>query len=198
MAQIPARFGTAFDLYFTMVKAGSIDLAVTGDWTPATGDTKVSKDGGNVANTTNNPAVVGGTGSVLWKLTLDSTEMAAIDVDVQIVDSATKAVEDNVFLISTILAGQIEANKGIIIGEVDTATFTPTTGSFEGFRLSPNLTEEATGSHYNGRNILFTSGALIGQMTTITSYALANSKEKFTFTAVLTEAAADTDRYVVL
>lgn len=84
-----------------MVKKGVVDLAATADWTPATGDTKISKDGGNVANTTNNPAAVGGTGSVLWTLTLTATELTAAEVQVQIVDSATKAVEDQVINIYT-------------------------------------------------------------------------------------------------
>jgi len=197
VAQFNARFGTAYDLYFTMIDAATLRLAVTGDWTPATGDTKISKDGGNVANTTNNPAVVGGSGSVLWKLTLTLTEMQATDVLIQIVDSATIAVEDNVFLITTIQSGAIEANRGIIIGEVDDTTFSPTTIALEGFRLSPNLTEEATSSHYNDRVILFTSGNLLGQSKEVTSYSLANSKEKFGY-AALTDAPADGDRYIVV
>ena len=195
--QYLGTYGVAKDLYFTMVKAGSTDLAVTGDWTPATGDTKVSKDGGTVANTTNNPAVVAGTGSVLWKLQLTATEMQAVDVAVQIVDSATKAVEDNVLLVTTELGGNVESNKGIIVGEVDNATFTPTTSAFEAFRISPNATEETTADHYIGRNVLFTTGNLQGQMSDITDYALDNSKEKFTVTA-MTEAPSDSDRFVVL
>ena len=94
-----------------MVKAGSLDLAVTGDWTPATGDTKISKDGGSVSNSTNNPAIVSGTGSVMWSLVLTETEMQADEVDIQIVDSATKAVEDNVFIVSTRLGAQLAANE---------------------------------------------------------------------------------------
>jgi hypothetical protein len=116
---------------------------------------------------------------------------------IAITDAATKAVEDQCLICTTQLSGQIEATKGIIIGEVDTVTFTATTTAMEAFRLSPNVTEEATADHYNGRLILWTSGALLGQMTDITDYELANSKEKFTYTAT-TEAPADADRFVVL
>lgn len=81
-----------------MVKRSVVDLAVTGDWTPATGDTKISKDGGAQANTTNNPAIASG---VSWKLTLTATEMSAKYIVVMIVDSATKAVEDQFIIILT-------------------------------------------------------------------------------------------------
>lgn len=96
-----AKYGTETTFTFPILKRAVIDLAATADWTPATGDTKVSKDGGNVANTTNNPAAVGGTGSVLWTLTLTATELQAAVVDVQIVDSATKTIEDQVIKIFT-------------------------------------------------------------------------------------------------
>ena len=80
---------------------------------------------------------------------------------------------------------------------MDNATFTPTTTACEALAISPTTTEEATADHYNGRIILFTTGALTGQMTDITDYEQANSKEKFTYTT-LTEAPADADRFVIL
>src|SRR5687767_13480536 len=96
-----AKYGVQTSFRFPMVKRGVVDLAATADWTPATGDTKISKDGGAVANTTNNPAAVTGTGSVMWTLTLTATELTAAEVQIQIVDSATKAVEDTVLNIYT-------------------------------------------------------------------------------------------------
>ena len=95
------------------------------------------------------------------------------------------------------MGGQVAANKGIVVGEVDTGTFTATTTSLEGFRIAPNTTEEATADHYNGAVILFTSGVLLGQKTDVTDYAIANSKELYTYTAV-TEAPSDGDTYVIL
>lgn len=95
------KYGVATTFTAPVRKAGSDDLAATGDWTPATGDVKVSKDDGAVANITTLPSVVTGTGSVLWKFTLSATEMQAARVVIQIVDSATKAVDDQVFLIDT-------------------------------------------------------------------------------------------------
>lgn len=140
-----AKYGTQTVFTFPMVKRGVVDLAATADWTPATGDTKISKDGGNVANSTNNPAAVGGTGSVSWTLTLTATELQAAVVDVQIVDSATKAVEDQFLKIytyghasariqqdlsvdlvaripSALVSGRIDASVGATAANVITAT----------------------------------------------------------------------------
>lgn len=96
-----AKYGTQTDIEFAMIKRAVVDLAATADWTPATGDTKIVKAGANAANTTNNPAAIAGTGSVTWKLTLTATELQADRVQIQIVDSATKAVEDQFFTVYT-------------------------------------------------------------------------------------------------
>ena len=92
-----AKYGAAFSFEVPMIKAGSTDFAATGDWTPAAGDVKVSKDGGAVANITTLPTAVTGTGSVLWTFALSATEMEAARITIQVVDSATKAVEDTAF-----------------------------------------------------------------------------------------------------
>ena len=95
------KYGVQKTFTFVIPKAGSTDFAASGDWTPAAEDTKISKDGGNVANTTNAPSAVGGTGSVLWTVTLTATEMQAAVIDIQIVDAATKAVTDQAMKIYT-------------------------------------------------------------------------------------------------
>jgi len=95
------KYATATTIYFSMVKRGVVDLAQTADWTPATGDTKISINGGTLANTTNNPAIVAGTNGVKWSLALTSGEMTGATIDIQIVDSATKAVEDQSIQILT-------------------------------------------------------------------------------------------------
>lgn len=96
-----AKYGVQTSFRFAVIKSASSDLAASGDWTPATGDTKISKDGGNVANTSNNPSAVGGTGSVLWSITLTAAELQAAEVVIQIVDSADKAIEDQTLVIYT-------------------------------------------------------------------------------------------------
>lgn len=96
-----AKYGVQTIFPFFIQKRGFPDLAATADWTPATGDVKISKDSGNFANVTNLPTAVGGSGSVGWTITLTATEMQAARLVIQIVDSATKAVEDDGFTVET-------------------------------------------------------------------------------------------------
>jgi len=191
--EILAKYGIQQTFYFPIVKTGVTDLAVSADYTPAATDCRLSKDGGAWAQATNTIADE----TEGWSITFTAAEMQATRIHVNIIDSATKAIEDQSLVIFTGLGGQIEATAGIIIGEVDTATEASSTTTMEAFRISPNVTEETTADHYNGRLILWTTGILLGQMTDITDYALANSKERFVFTAT-TEAPGDGDRFCVL
>lgn len=192
--EMQIKYGIAQTIYFPMIKAGSQDFAVGADWTPAGSDCDIIIDGGTASQATN---TVTDETNGLWSLALTAAECSGTRIAVMIVDAATKAVEDQCIILNTQFSGQLEASAGIIIGESDNATFTATTTAMEALRLSPNTTEETTADHYNGRLILFTSGALLGQMTDITDYELASSKEKFTFTAV-TEVVPDNTRFVVL
>src|SRR5262249_13178258 len=101
--------------------------------TPATGDVKVSKDGGNVANITTLPVAVGGTGSALWEFTLSATEMQAAEIVIQVVDSATKAVQDQA--ISVLSFGN--ASAGVQIDWSDSVRM--------GLTSLPNAAAEASG-----------------------------------------------------
>ncbi len=84
-----AKYGVQFNLRVPLIKLDDTDYAASADWTPAAGDVKVSKDGGNVANIGTLPTAVGGTGSLLWDFTLSATEMQAVeDVVIQINDAA--------------------------------------------------------------------------------------------------------------
>lgn len=140
-----AKYNTQTTFTFPIVKRGVVDLAATADWTPATGDTKISKDGGNVANATNNPAAVGGTGSVSWSLTLTAAELSAAVIDIQIVDSATKAVEDQYLKIYT----YGNASAKIPVDLSDTVRL--------GLTALPNAAAEAVGG-------LYTRGTGAGQV----------------------------------
>lgn len=60
--------------------------------------------------------------------------------------------------------------------------------------LKTNLTE-ATNDHYNGRVVVFTSGALAGQATSIEDY---DGTAKELTVVELTEAPADTDAFVIV
>ncbi len=80
-----------------MTKAGSTDFATGSDWTPATGDVKVCLDNGTIANITTLPTYDNGA----WEFTLAGGELQCKQVVVMIVDSATKAVDDNCFIVET-------------------------------------------------------------------------------------------------
>lgn len=96
------KYGVQTDIVFPMVKRGVVDFATSSDWTPVQADAKISLNSGASVNTaTNTITAVAGTGSVLWKLTLSAAEMSAAFITVQIVDAATKAVEDQVIQIQT-------------------------------------------------------------------------------------------------
>lgn len=87
----------------------------------------------------------------------------------------------------------LSANQ-IIPGTVDTVTntHTPTTTVFEADDIT-----EATTSHYNGRIIIFTTGALAGQATAISAYSNIGGIGHFTVVA-MTEAPANNDTFVIV
>ncbi len=194
--EIQLEWGIQQTVYFTMVKAGSTDLAASGDWTPAATDCDLIKDGASSAQASN---TITSEGDVVWSLVLDADETQAKRLAISIVDSATKAVEDNVLLCTTILSGQIAATRGIFTIQVDDTDFPPTTTQAEFVMVGPILTEEATADHFNGRLIEGTGvgDATRGALTDITDSELANSKIKLTFTA-LAEAPPDGSQWVIL
>lgn len=163
-----AKYNTQTDFYFPVVKRGVVDLAVTADWTPATGDTKVSKDGGAVANTTNNPAIASG---VSWKLTITNTELSCKWLTVQIIDSATKAIEDQ-FL--TILTYGNASAFFIAPDYQDVVRF--------GLTALPNAAAEAAGG-------LYTRGTGAGQINQPANGSI-DSYQKGLIGTALTEGAA--------
>lgn len=95
------EYGVQTDIYFPLIKAGSQNFATSSDYTYAAGDIKISKDGGAAANPTNSPSAITMGNGAMWKLTLTATEMQAALIAVTVVDAATKAVEDQMILIST-------------------------------------------------------------------------------------------------
>ena len=97
----------------------------------------------------------------------------------EIVDSATAALRLQI------------ASDTMEIGTVDD-TVTPTTVMFECSDIT-----EADANHYMGRTIIFTSGNLAKQATTIEAYALVSGRGRFTV-AAMTEAPADSDTLIII
>lgn len=95
------KYGAATHIYIPIVKRAVVDFAVGADWTPAAGDVKISKNGGAAANVTNLPTAIAMGNGAIWDFSLTATEMEAEQVVVTVADSATKAVEDQAFVIET-------------------------------------------------------------------------------------------------
>jgi len=111
------------------------------------------------------------------------------------VDTVVDAIKVVTDALGASAAAQLAKSAGqIISGTVDTVTntHTPTTTEFQADDIT-----EATADHYNGRIVIFTSGALAGQATDITDYAAVGGIGQFTVTA-MTEAPADDDTFVIV
>jgi hypothetical protein len=86
----------------------------------------------------------------------------------------------------------LSAGVGMLVGTVDNTAHTPTTTEFE----CDDITE-ATADHFNGRIIVWTSGALIREVRRIDDYAIASGRGHFTVTA-MTEAPANNDTLIIV
>lgn len=173
------QYGVAGKVRRSIVKRGVIDIAVSADWTPVAGDVKISKDGGAIANIGTLPAVIAS--SAMWEYTISATEMQAAEICISVIDSATKAVEDDQFTIATfgnILAGLCmeTMSAGGLVGTVSTAN---DAGSSTTFRCSD--VTEATADHYKGKQPWTLSGTLLKQWGgVVTAYSLISGEGAFT------------------
>lgn len=100
MSAFLREWGIAATIVVPMIKASARDFAVSADWTPATGDVKISKDGGTLTNIATLPSIWV-SGAAGWLFSLSSTETQAAKIWIQVIDSATKAVEDQALLVET-------------------------------------------------------------------------------------------------
>lgn len=92
---------------------------------------------------------------------------------------------------STAMDNLAASALGIVRGTSDNTGFTATSTIMES-----DITE-ATADHYNGRVIVFTSGALAGQATLITDYALNGGRGRFTM-STLTESVPNGSGFVIV
>lgn len=119
------------------------------------------------------------------------------DLSARLPDALTAAgfLKSDALAINGSLAAAVRqalAAGTIITGTVDSTGFSPTTAEFEADDIT-----EATADHYNGRVIIFTSGALLGQATSISDYSLATGRGHFTVPA-LTEAPANNGTFIIV
>jgi len=101
MSAFLRKYATATRIYVPIIKRGVVDYAVGADWTPAASDVKVSIDGGAAANIGTLPTAITMGNAAYWDFTISSGETTGKKIVVTVSDSATKAVEDQCFLIET-------------------------------------------------------------------------------------------------
>jgi len=77
-------------------------------------------------------------------------------------------------------------------GTVDNTGFTPTTSELEASDIT-----EATADHFNGRVILFTSGAVAKRAVAITDYSLVGGRGHFTYTSI-NESPANGTTFIII
>ena len=115
MELVSSAWGVSKTFDLPLVTYGATDF-VTGV-TLATGDVKISKDGGAFANIATLPTINGA-----WmEVTLSATEMEASRIKVQVVDqTATKIFEDTGAIMSTFLMATVatEATLESISGDI--------------------------------------------------------------------------------
>jgi len=136
------KYGTQTTIYFPLIKASSQNFAVSGDYTHASGDVKISKDGGAAATATNSPSAITMGNGAMWSLTLTATEMQAAEIVVTIIDAATKAVEDQMIKLHTFghTSAKIVADLSAANLAANVTQFGGTNGTFASGRPEVNST----------------------------------------------------------
>ena len=112
------KYGVETTIDFDLIKVDGVDFRA--DAAHASGDTKIMKDEGTEANTSNGFTDEGQGYSIV----LDATEMSAARIVVYIVDAATKAWLDSAFIVETY--GNASAMHAL---DLDTALASQTVGT---------------------------------------------------------------------
>jgi len=168
----------------------------------ATGlDSEISKDNGTFTDCSNEATQLA-TSSGMYYLDLTQTEMNA-DV-VAIIVKSTEGKTTPIVLYpaepadipvdAQAISGSTNAADRMEASILTVVSGTAQTGTLSTTQMTSNVSE-ATDDHFNGRIIIWTSGALINQATNITDYT--GSGGLFTFTAV-TEVPQNGDTFIVV
>lgn len=181
------QYGVAFTFDVSLVDAASRP-AFKANPTLATGDVKISKDGGSLANLATLPTVEPSSSRIV-KVALSATEMEAERIVVQFVDAAGGEWDELLITLNT------EADLDID-GSVNDAG--PAAGDFDG-----DSGLSATDDFYNGSILVFTSGSLKGIAREISDYVGSSRNLQFNGTgadadAPFPSAPANGDRFKIL
>lgn len=149
-------------------------------------------------------------GEVVGHFTLD---MSAAAKDLANATDGLGALK--ALLPTALVGGRMDANVGAINGSVaaavrhalaagqmvpgtvDNTAHTPTTTEFEADDITEATADHFGGLTNNGRLVLWTTGALAGQVAPVTDYALTSGRGHFTV-ETMTEAAANDDTFILI
>ncbi len=177
---LPGIRGVAQTIYFPLITVGSQDFG-TG-FTDGGSDCDIIKDGGASSVATNDFAEEG---NGWYSLVITSAEKSADVILLSVIDSATKAFEDQGIYIDTVFGAALGSYQGVERYVVNDTNFTPTSSVFEADR-GLGRSEEATTDHFKNRRILFVTGSAQGESSPVTAYIQANGRGKFTVTNMVT------------
>lgn len=141
----------------------------------ASGDTKISKDGGAFANTTNNPAEIGSSGVYSLVLTAAETDCMWLHVYAEKTGMQRARVSGSTFGNPS---GAVSSNAG------NTAS-----------TFLTNLTSAVT-DFWKNAFVTFTSGSLAGQTRQVTGYD--GSTKFLSFTTPFTSSPSNGDLFVIV
>lgn len=148
------KWGVAYSFEAPVIKRAVVDFAVSADWTPASGDVKVRKDGGSTANITSLPSATTSGNTANWDFSLSATEMQATSrVSVTVGDASTKAIEDTEFVI-----------------EIDYGIRSNTAQAGASTSITLDASASSTTDFYKGLLVEILGGTGAGQMRFVTAY----------------------------
>ena len=179
------------------LQVDAIQLLGTAVATPATAgliDVNVKQISGDATAADNLELMFDGTGYAGGTTKL-GVNAAQISGDSAAADTLESIIEGGTALAvnATQIGGSTTAATNAARGFQGLVLATAVTGTLTATAFTTSLTE-ATNDHYNGRTLTFTSGALAGQMTTITDY---NGTAKLVTVAAMTEAPANGDTFFI-
>jgi hypothetical protein len=203
MAQVESDL-TVIESDTTVIESDTTAIEAAGGSLTAAQDSKLTKVASDVVIVGSDVVLIySDTTAIHSDTTIIASDVVLVYSDTAAIHSDTAIIASDAVLIysdTTAIHSQttvIESDSVLVEalrvhGTVDTAAFTPTTTEFEADDIT-----EATPDHYNGRIVIFTSGALSGQATDITDYALSGANGHFTVTA-LTEAPGNNDTFDIV
>lgn len=171
-----------------IVKRAVVDYAVGADWTPVAGDVKIAVGAAAPANVTNLPTAVAAGNTAFWEFVLTAAELLTKQAVVTISDAATKAVEDQFFVVETF--GDPSAMRPDCLGSDGSVLFTYTVYEDDDVTPIPNcevwVSSDISGVYRSQSRVTDALGQVQFRLNPMTAYFW-RRHSSFTFTNPDTE-----------